>query len=725
MSASAVAGAGSSGKPPKLSVSKAASGGGGGSARAGGGSAAPPPSQRWDLTTVGQAEIARAAFGDNLLSDLAANGIDPRGIYEPSTPDTQCNNVIGVVDAGTHCWICGLLIQYKRILLDHHKSALDQFIVKVNNEEEQKAAKNKEKGRKGKKAIYTPETLDSIVIEPGQCEHRLPIIQAIMLMAVFIVFVYKALLATVGAAAAAASYLAELRREYAWSHQHCNMIKNDDVYIFQAEDGTFYVDSAKIEILLRKIWTKKHLDYKYSWIFLQYLHGEYSDVESFITARIGAMTTDLQIICDKLNRSGTQGGGVFAPGLLVLSAAVSARHGPMHKEAAAAVSGRAGGSSSPATVPRPDLGSPDALVAALLRKFKRICSGPHDSYINESFGEMRDKAVAFYAAAIALSDSGDTKVAATKKIQVVHKYLAMMIIKNAEEIMGKKLAFGLVREKTLKIINENFLKLVDAFLEPIFATDTDEALIARYRAVVPPDQDPEDPSEGGGAAAGGGGGAAAAAAAQPPFIAEITQKMLYDDEVQLGAAELQGLANSGAYDRPGDLASLSTNYLTSKGVPELNISGEGTAASTPLPAPRGNGNVGFGATARPLPAPRRAAARALQILSTFDAIPRHDPDIYTSGASDYGDSDPDALDPTEEHGWVDSIITDSEAEADWQAGRQLIRLEAATPTERGSEGFRGGARRGRSRSRSRSRGNRKTKVMRTKKRATRRKNRRL
>jgi hypothetical protein len=716
MYASAVAGAGSLGKPPKSRGPPKADSGGG-SSRAGAGAAAPPPSQRWDLTTVGQAEIARAAFGDNLLSDLAKNGIDPRGIYEPSTPDTQCNNVIGVVDAGTHCWICGLLIQYKRILDERHGEALARFVEKVNIEE-------KEKGRKGKKATYTPETIASIVIEPGQCEHRLPIIQAIMLMAVFIVFIYKALLATVGAAAAAASYLAELSREYAWSHQHCNMIKNDDVYIYQAEDGTFHVDRAKIMILLRKIWTKKDLDYKYSGIFLQYLRGEYDGVDSFIYARVEAMAADLEDICAKLNKSGTQEGGVFAPGLLVLSAAVSARHGPMHKEAAAAVSGRAGGSAAPATVPRPDLGSPDALVAALLRKFKRICSGPHDSYINESFGEMRDKAVAFYAAAIALSDMGDTKVAATRKIKVVNNHLAMMIINNAEEIFAKKVAFGLVRGKTGAKIEENFITLVGAFLDPIFSTETDAGLIARYQGYASSSLDPENPSEGGGAAAAAGGGAAAAgggaaAAApqsdQPTFIAEITQKML-SDEVQLGASELQALANSDDYTRPEDLASLSTNYVTSKGVRELNVSA--AAASTPLHAPRrGNGNVGFGSSAAtPLPAQRGvvAAATALKILSKFA---RRDPYIYNAGDSDPGDPD-----PTEEHEWVDARYGE-EGEADgWDDSP--ITFMPRSPTEGGSEGFggRGGARRGRGRSLNR---NRKTKVLRRKKRSTRRKNRRL
>jgi hypothetical protein len=387
----------------------------------------------------------------------------------------------------------------------------------------------------------------------------------------------------------------------------------------------------------------------------------------------------------------------------------------MHKEAAAAVSGRAGGSAVPATVPRPDLGSPDALVAALLRKFKRICSGPHDSYINESFGEMRDKAVAFYAAAIALSDSGDTKVAATKKIKVVNNHLAIMIINNAEDIMDKKAAFGLVREKTFNKITENFAILVGAFVDPIFSPETDAALIARYGEVVPPDQDPEDPSEGGGAAAAAGGGAAAAAGAavgggQPTFIAEITQKMLSDD-VQRGASELQALANSDDYTRPEDLASLSTNYVTSKGVRELNVSA--AAASTPLVAPRGNGNLGFGSSAE----------TALQILSNFAVTPRDDPELNKNA----GAQDPDAPDPTEEHEWVDDYAS-ADPEEDWREGRRLIRVDPATPAKGGSEGFgvgagRGGARRGRGRSRSR--GYRKTKVLRRKKRATRRKNRRL
>lgn len=716
-----------------MPVATSGGGGGAGSARAGGGSAAPPPSQRWDLTTVGQAEIARAAFGDNLLSDLAANGIDPRGIYEPSTPDTQCSNVIGDVNNETHCWICGLLILYKEDCKTSYPELLKEFVDRLNIEEKQKAEARQAK--KGGALLVKTETVDSIVIEPGQCEHRLPIIQAIMLMAVFIVFVYKALLATVGAAVAAASYLEGLRREYAWAHQQCNMIKNDDVYIYQAMDGKFYVDRAKIMILLRKIWNKQDLAYKYSRIFVQYLHKKYPDFDSFLRARVPAMTADLQDICDHLNASGTRGeggeGGVFAPGLLVLSAAVSARHGPMHKAAAAAVSGRAGGSSSSATVPRTDLGSPDALFAALLRKFKRICSGPHDSYINESFGEMRDEAVAFYAAAIALSDNGDTNVAATKKIQVVHSYLARIIIEKAKQIAGTKRAAGVIRASTLISINANF-----GTLETAFGGPRDDDMIARYRTFVPLSLDPEDRSEGGGGAGGGGGGAASFSR-QPTFISEITEKMQNKD-VQQDASFL----SSAESDELETIASLGKSSVISKGLRQLIIPKE---APPSLNAPRHNGNVGFGATVR----------TAAKQLHNFAVAARVSPEPKNGSGASAAEEDPTEVNP-----WVDNTMIAAEeadrvaaeeeaveeqaarvaaeeeaaraayraahAEEAYLRGDLLVNVIPATPAGDLSEGFRVGAGRGGARrGRGRSRGYRKTKVLRTKKRVTRRKDRRL
>lgn len=107
-----------------------------------------------------------------------------RQAYEPSSPETQCNNTIGAF-TDQPCYICGFPI--------------------------------------------TPEQGPPSFFY-STCEHILPIIQA-----VFFLDLYrgsdKNLLTP--------EQLSILKLEYSWAHQSCNMVKSDDSYLCTAFDGKF------------------------------------------------------------------------------------------------------------------------------------------------------------------------------------------------------------------------------------------------------------------------------------------------------------------------------------------------------------------------------------------------------------------------------------------------------------------------------------------------------
>ena len=182
-----------------------------------------------------------------------------RKAYEPSNPETQCNNTIGPF-TDQPCYICGFPI--------------------------------------------TPEEPEPSFFY-STCEHILPIIQAI-----FFLDLYrgsdKNLLTP--------EQLSVLKLEYAWAHQSCNMEKSDDSYLCTALDGKFptWVYSEKnIRQILTNIYTTKSWNPGSDKIqsFINHYKGGY---EKWLDHRVKSIVTNqMEPIQSYLNKSSQ-------PGLLMM-----------------------------------------------------------------------------------------------------------------------------------------------------------------------------------------------------------------------------------------------------------------------------------------------------------------------------------------------------------------------------------------------------------------------
>lgn len=202
-------------------------------------------------------EIAEMVFGKPAVDALKGSDMTVRSIYEHTSCDTQCNRVLPD-EKGKGCWICGL----------------------------------------------------PFVKEPGQCEHILPIIQAVMYLGLYR---NKEDLSDEARAS-------RMQLEYAWAHEKCNLIKLDDVYIgVRNVDGVekFVPDNKKVENLLRQIWGKPTA-YKHAATFDAQLRKVYKTDSALVGARAPPMIERLQLITDHLN-------SYNATGILVLLAAVNLR----------------------------------------------------------------------------------------------------------------------------------------------------------------------------------------------------------------------------------------------------------------------------------------------------------------------------------------------------------------------------------------------------------------
>ncbi len=97
-----------------------------------------------------------------------------RDFFEVSKPTTQCNSTIGARRNEIPCWLCTFQL-----------------------------------------GTYN-----------AQCEHKLPILFALLLTGLYDETVFTALAQNIRL-----RYTRELRLEYAWAHQRCNMIKSDTLYV--------------------------------------------------------------------------------------------------------------------------------------------------------------------------------------------------------------------------------------------------------------------------------------------------------------------------------------------------------------------------------------------------------------------------------------------------------------------------------------------------------------
>ena len=198
------------------------------------------PRTAHEYTEIGLQDLAILLFGEETVHEVKKK-MDVREIWNVSTNTTQCNNVIGKVNAETPCWICGLKID---------------------------------------------------ATDPGmspECEHVLPVAQAVIYLSLY---------------SAKKKHNTTPERnarkmEYGWAHTVCNQDKSDICCMVNAGDKAA-VSDKNIKYILRKIYTSNRVD---SVKIKSELKGPYPTLESFIDGRLGPMRKRYQDIVDYLNPS--------------------------------------------------------------------------------------------------------------------------------------------------------------------------------------------------------------------------------------------------------------------------------------------------------------------------------------------------------------------------------------------------------------------------------------
>jgi hypothetical protein len=230
--------------------------------------------------TLGQ--IGDLIFGAEGKAKLKAAGVDTiRGVYELSSPTTQCANILDIRDPDkVPCYICGM---------------------PINN---------------------TMPVANGLT---GECEHILGIAQAIIFLGLYW---NKAAAAEKEGALFMPSKQA-LSLEYAWSHRTCNQVKSDTSFL--GFDGVSYiVDTQKLIKYLTDIWYNTRRN---SSEFNTLLHTTYNrSVKHFVNARLGPLTAKFQDICNYLNE-------YKSPSLIVLAGVAAVMEGPIHPRAREILSG--------------------------------------------------------------------------------------------------------------------------------------------------------------------------------------------------------------------------------------------------------------------------------------------------------------------------------------------------------------------------------------------------
>jgi hypothetical protein len=213
------------------------------------------------LTDINLTALSYTIFGEKYIRELMSNGIinTVRDIWELSTPTTQCENIIGKTKSDTKCWICDLPL--------------------------------------GSVEGLTPE-----------CEHILPIAQAVIYLGLFSVSAEKKLFPT-DMYVLSGEDRKKLQLEYRWAHRVCNQIKNDDSYLdFDRATGSYIVNQDKIRDLLKRIKTNTRS------------YG--SAIKPLLTdLSAGSAIETFQAVCDHLN-------SYAAPRLLELAGLISSGYGP-------------------------------------------------------------------------------------------------------------------------------------------------------------------------------------------------------------------------------------------------------------------------------------------------------------------------------------------------------------------------------------------------------------
>jgi hypothetical protein len=156
--------------------------------------------------------ILQRLFGADIIQKANAAGIKTaRDIFELTSANTQCSAVIGKLESGTPCWICGLPIQKKTRGF---------------------AIKSKGPATDVKSGVT------------AECEHILPVAQASILLNL-----YNPAMKGVND-----DFLTKsLKLEYGWAHVVCNQEKGSICPIIVKSDGRFEVDHDQIKYMLQRI----------------------------------------------------------------------------------------------------------------------------------------------------------------------------------------------------------------------------------------------------------------------------------------------------------------------------------------------------------------------------------------------------------------------------------------------------------------------------------------
>ena len=214
------------------------------------------------LLTKSLTPVCELIYGPGLTHALAESftpkGRRPyiRSFFEITKANDQCKDVIGDwrEQSDPKCWICGVTVA-------------------------------KERG------------------DP-ECEHKLPMLFALLLTGLF----DRRLAGILQSAGLSAQYKALLGNEYAWSHNRCNQIKNDDVFIDFTVAGdktvTFRTNPVIIKDNLDSV--LKHASYAPTaaelWGFIQTGPPPYTGTQpEWIASRIPEVETQLASLLTKLN----------------------------------------------------------------------------------------------------------------------------------------------------------------------------------------------------------------------------------------------------------------------------------------------------------------------------------------------------------------------------------------------------------------------------------------
>jgi len=198
------------------------------------------PRTAHEYSEIGLQDLAILLFGEETVKEVKKK-MDVREIWNISTNTTQCNNVIGKVNAETPCWICGLKIDAS---------------------------------------------------DPGmspECEHVLPVAQAVIYLSLY---------------SAKKKHNTTPERtvrkmEYGWAHTVCNQDKSDICCMVNAGNKAA-VSDRNIKYILKKIYTSNRAD---SVKIKSEVKALYPTLDSFIDGRLGPVRKRYEDIVDYLNPS--------------------------------------------------------------------------------------------------------------------------------------------------------------------------------------------------------------------------------------------------------------------------------------------------------------------------------------------------------------------------------------------------------------------------------------